>query len=79
MVNVREQVGLQKVDVAYEAVAPAGMPAVENVTVWVDPELRLAVMVLVTDCPAATDLLPPLMRAKLKVDVTGTVLQSSPV
>jgi hypothetical protein len=32
MFKVREQVGLQEVDVVYEAVAPVGRPAVEKVT-----------------------------------------------
>ena len=49
-VNVDEHVGLQDPG-ENEAVAPVGRPEAENVTACVVPETRVAVMVLVTDCP----------------------------
>jgi hypothetical protein len=51
MFKVREQVGVQEFDGVYEAVAPEGRPEVEKETDWDDPELRVAVTVLVRDCP----------------------------
>ena len=49
-VNVDEHVGLHDPG-ENEAVAPAGKPDAEKVTACVVPETRVAVMVLVTDCP----------------------------
>ena len=49
-VNVDEHVGLQDPG-ENEAVAPAGKPDAEKVTGCVAPETRVAVTVLVTDCP----------------------------
>ena len=49
-VNVDEHVGLQDPG-ENEAVAPAGKPEAEKVTGCVVPETRVAVTVLVTDCP----------------------------
>jgi hypothetical protein len=69
MFRVREQVGLHDVEVVKVAVAPAGRPEVEKDTALEVPELKLAVMELLTDCPCITDRLPPLLRAKLNAGV----------
>ena len=63
MVNVEEQVGLQLAG-NNEAVAPAGNPEAENVTGCALPETNVAVIELVTDDPAVTDLFPVLLREK---------------
>ena len=49
-VNVDEHVGLHDPG-ENEAVAPVGRPEAENVAACVVPETRVAVIVLVTDCP----------------------------
>jgi hypothetical protein len=49
-VSVDEHVGLHDAG-ENAAVVPAGMPAAENVTDCAVPEIRVAVIVLVTDCP----------------------------
>jgi hypothetical protein len=50
-------------------VAPAGRPEVEKETACEKPELRVALTVLVTDCPWVTDTLPPLVIEKLNAGV----------
>jgi len=64
MVRVEEQLGLQLFG-EKEAVAPEGNPATENVTGWVLPEINAALIALVTDEPAVTDLSPELESEKL--------------
>ena len=54
MVNVEEQVGLQLAD-EKDAVAPAGSPVAENVTVCVFPETSVASILLLAGEPAVTD------------------------
>ena len=49
-VNLDEHVGLHDPG-ENAAVAPVGRPEAENVTACVVPETRVAVIVLVTDCP----------------------------
>ena len=58
-VNVDEHAGLHDPGET-EAVAPVGRPEAESVTDCVVPEIRVAVIVLLTDCPRTTDLFPPL-------------------
>jgi hypothetical protein len=65
MVIVEEQVGLQLAD-ENEAVTPEGNPDAENVTACVVPETNVEVIVLDTEEPAVTDLLPALLNAKSK-------------
>jgi hypothetical protein len=80
MFKVREQVGLHELDVLYEAVAPPGKPEVNNETFCVEPELSVALIVLLTDCPRVTDLSPPLEREKSNVVVVaGVALHASAV
>jgi hypothetical protein len=57
MVRVEEQLGLQLFG-EKEAVAPEGNPDAENVTGCVVPETNAALIKLVTDEPAVTDLSP---------------------
>jgi len=45
-------------------VAPVGRPEVEKETACEEPELRVAVTVLVPDCPWVIDTLPPLVIEK---------------
>ena len=54
MVNVEEQVGVQLTD-EYEAVAPAGKPAAENVTACALPDTNVASILLLAGAPAVTD------------------------
>jgi hypothetical protein len=68
MVNTEEQFGLQLPE-EKEAVVPVGNPEAINETGWVVPELKVAVMVLVTEDPATTDLSPELESAKLNIGV----------
>ena len=49
-VNVDEHVGLHDAG-ENAAVVPVGMPEAENVTDCAVPEIRVAVIVLETDCP----------------------------
>jgi len=54
-----------------EAVAPEGNPEAEKETAGcVEPEVKLALIELVTEDPAVTDLSPELVREKLKGWVT---------
>jgi hypothetical protein len=64
MVRVEEQLGLQLLE-ENAAVAPEGNPDVENVTGCVLPETNVALIELVTDEPAVTDLSPALESEKL--------------
>ena len=64
MVRVEEQLGLQLLE-ENAAVAPEGSPEAESVTDCVLPETNVALIELVTDEPAVTDLLPELEREKL--------------
>lgn len=63
IVSVEEQVGLQLFE-DNEAVVPRGRPAVEKDTACVVPDARVALIVLVTDEPAVTDLFPELLSTK---------------
>ena len=47
-----------------EAVTPEGIPEAEKFTVWVVPELKVAVMLLVMELPCVTDLAPSLPKEK---------------
>jgi hypothetical protein len=69
MVRVEEQVGLQLVE-EKEAVAPVGKPEAENVTAWALPDVKVALIELVTEEPATTDMPPELDTEKLKGWVT---------
>ena len=72
-VRVVEQVGEHAVE-EKAAVAPVGRPAAENETACVVPETSVALVVVETEAPWVTDLLPPLVREKLKaVDAGFTV------
>ena len=78
MFKLTEQLGLQELDVVYEAVPPEGRPVVEKETACGEPELIVAMTVLVTDCPCVTDTLPPLLKEKLKVGMGPVIsLQAS--
>jgi hypothetical protein len=63
MVSVEEQLGLQLPE-EKEAVAPEGKPEAENDTGWVLPDTSVALIALVTDEPAVTDLFPELATEK---------------
>ena len=78
MVNVEEQVGLQLAG-ENEAVAPAGNPEAENVTGCALPETNVAVIELVTDDPAVTDLFPVLLREKSNGCVTVNEALATPL
>jgi hypothetical protein len=65
IVNVEEQVGLQLGE-ENEAVAPAGKLEAENVTDCELPDTNVAVIELVVEEPAVTDLLPALLSEKSK-------------
>jgi hypothetical protein len=69
MVRVEEQLGLQLAE-ENEAVAPEGRPDTEKETDWLPPEARVALMELVTEEPATTDLSPELAKEKLNGWVT---------
>jgi len=61
-------------------VAPVGKPVVENETDCEEPDVRVAVMTLLIDCPRVTDLLPLWAREKLnEVVALGVVLHASGV
>lgn len=72
IVRVVVHVGLQLVGLK-EALAPEGSPEALNVTPWLVPEERVAVMVLVTDWPRVTVLAPPFDNEKSKPAVLFTV------
>jgi hypothetical protein len=69
IVSVEEQLGLQLAE-EKEAVAPVGKPEADRVTVWALPDVKVALIELVTEDPALTDLSPELDREKLKGWVT---------
>jgi hypothetical protein len=69
MVSVEEQLGLQLPE-EKEAVAPVGKPEAEKVTFWVLPDVKVALIELVTEDPALTDLSPELAKEKLNGWVT---------
>ena len=62
-VSVEEQLGLQLLG-EKDPVAPVGSPEAENVTGCVLPETNVALITLVTDEPAVTDLSPELESEK---------------
>jgi hypothetical protein len=74
MFKVREQVGLQELEVEYDAVAPLGRPEVEKESACDEPEMRDAVMTLLTDCPRVTVLFPASAREKLNPVGDGVLL-----
>jgi hypothetical protein len=78
MVRVEEQLGLQLFG-EKEAVAPEGNPETENVTGWVVPETNVALIELVTDEPAVTDLSPELESEKLNGWLTVNEALASPL
>ena len=57
MVNCVEQVGVQAVGVK-EAVAPLGSPEAEKETLWLEPAVRVAVIVVEPAVPCIT-VIPP--------------------
>ena len=63
IVSVEEQLGLQLFG-EKEAVAPEGKPEAENVSGCALPETNVALIELVTDEPAVTDLSPELESEK---------------
>jgi hypothetical protein len=63
IVSVEEQLGLQLAE-ENDAVAPVGKPEAEKVTAWAFPDVKAALMELVTEEPAKTDLSPELDREK---------------
>ena len=69
MVSVEEQLGLQLLG-EKEAVAPEGNPEAEKVSGCPLPETNVALMALVTEDPATTDLLPELASEKSNVWLT---------
>jgi hypothetical protein len=72
IVNTAKQFGLQLVE-EKKAVAPEGNPDTEKETVPLLPDSKFALIVLVTDDPASTELLPALESAKSKPPVTVNV------
>jgi hypothetical protein len=78
MVRVEEQLGLQLFG-EKEAVAPEGNPDAENVTGCVVPETNVALIELVTDEPAVTDLSPELESEKLNGWLTVNEALASPL
>jgi hypothetical protein len=69
MVRVEEQPGLQLFG-EKEAVTPEGNPEAENATGCVLPETNVALIELVTDEPAVTDLFPESESEKSNVWLT---------
>src|SRR5438034_1082775 len=65
IVSPLEQVGVHAVG-ENTAVAPEGSPEAEKATACAVPEISAALMVLATEAPWFTDLLPPFVSAKLK-------------
>ena len=64
-----EQVGEHAV-AENDAVALVGSPAAEKITDCGVPETSVALIVLGTEAPWVTDLLPPFVREKVKEDAT---------
>src|SRR6266508_3366851 len=69
IVRTVEQEGLQDVE-EKEAVAPEGSPEAEKETGCVEAEVKLAMIELVTEEPAVTDLSPELESEKSREDAT---------
>jgi hypothetical protein len=67
MVRAVEQVGVHEVE-ENAAVAPVGNPEAEKATGCAVPDTSAALMVLATEAPWLTDLLPPFASAKLKAE-----------
>src|SRR5262249_41035099 len=65
MVSVEEQAGLQLVE-EKEAVAPVGKPEAEKATACARPEAKVALIEVVNEDPAMTDIFPELDTEKLK-------------
>jgi hypothetical protein len=65
MVRVEAQAGLHEAD-EKEVVAPEGRPETENETAWLLPEVKDALIELVTEEPAVTELFPELDSEKAK-------------
>src|SRR2546425_6361306 len=70
IVRAVEQVGEHPVD-ENDALAPVGSPEAEKDTDCVVPETSVALMVLETEAPWLTDLLPSFVREKLKEEEAG--------
>src|SRR5207237_421063 len=70
MFRVVEQVGEHSVG-ENDAVAPVGNPEAEKATDCAVPDTSAALMVLATEEPWLTDLLPPFAREKSKEVVAG--------
>jgi len=65
IVHVLENVGLPEEGLR-EAEAPDGRPDAESVTVWVDPLVKVTVIVLELEPPCVTAMLPELLKEKSK-------------
>ena len=78
MVSVEEQLGLQLLG-EKEAVAPEGNPEAEKVSGCPLPETNVALMALVTEDPATTDLFPELASEKSNVWLTVNEALASPL
>ena len=73
IVRVVEQVGEHVVE-ENDALAPVGSPEAEKATDCAVPETSAALMVLETEAPRVTDLLPPFVSEKSKVLVPRSFL-----
>jgi hypothetical protein len=78
MVKVVEQVAAQEGE-EKAAVAPAGRPETVNETSWALPEVKAAVIELLTDDPAVTVLFPALAKEKAKGCVIVKEALASPL
>jgi len=65
MVREVEQVGVQDAD-EKDVITPEGRPETEKATDCAVPESSVALVVVETEAPGVTDLLPPLVREKPK-------------
>ena len=70
MVREVEQVGVQDAD-EKDVITPEGRPETEKATDCAVPETSVALVVVETEAPWVTDLLPPLVRAKSKEEAEG--------
>jgi hypothetical protein len=75
ILSTGEQLGLQEAD-EKKAVVSLGNPETDNETGWLVPDVRAALIVLVTALPASTDLLPVLLSVKSKLGATVPVTVS---
>jgi hypothetical protein len=78
IVNVDEQLGLQEA-LEKEPLAPEGRPETEKVTACALPETNVALIALVTEEPAVTDLFPELESEKSNVWSTVNEALVSPL